>query len=134
MVLVEIFNISVFFNKDDEIQQLGLGYESVFCKILEWGFYVVLVINQDNYCVNWGVLYINCMVILILNGMLLICDSFIEVLCVCCVFVMYDRNLQFVFSVNGFIMGLCINNQGLFNLNVGFVSMIGKIVLLVEIW
>jgi hypothetical protein len=133
MVAAEILNTSAFSNNTTETETSRSSYESTFKKLLERGFHVAPVSNQDNHCANWGRAYTNRTGILIPAGTAISQASFVEAMRARRVFATMDKNSQLIFSANGKLMGQRFDNSGALNFNVGFANSAGRTAATVEI-
>ncbi len=133
MVAAEILNTSAFSSNTTESETGRSSYESTFKKLLERGFHVAPVSNQDNHCANWGKAYTNRTGVLVPAGTAISQASFIEAMKARRVFASMDKNSQLIFSANGKLMGQRFDNSGVLNFNVGFANSAGRSAATVEI-
>jgi hypothetical protein len=133
MALCEVMNTSAFSNHEDEAETHRSNYEGACNKLLEAGYHVAFSSDQDNHCANWGASYGNRTAVLVLSGVPLTRDSFIDAVRARRVFATMDKDAQLVFTANGHLMGERFDNGGPLALNVQWTGAPGRSVAAVGI-
>ncbi len=134
MVAAEIMNTSAFSNNTTESETGRSSYSGAFNKLLERGFHVAPVTDQDNHCANWGASYTNRTGVLIPTGSTLNSTNFLNALRARRMFATEDKTSQIVFTGNGHLMGETFSNSGALTLTANFASSGGATVSQVQIY
>lgn len=134
MVIAEIQNSSAFSTNTIETETGRSSYESAFKLMLERGFHVAPVTNQDNHCANWGASWTNRTAVLIPNGDVFTTATFMDALRARRVFATSDKQSQLVFTGNGHLMGERFANSGPLTLTANFANTAGRTISLAQIY
>lgn len=128
MVAAEILNTSAFSSNTTETETGRSTWEPSFNLMLERGFHVAPVSNQDNHCANWGASFTNRTGVLLPNGTALTKTSMIDALKARRVFATMDKQSQLILTANSHIMGERFSNAGPLTLTANFANTAGRTV------
>ena len=126
MALAEIQNTSAFSANTTETENGRSLYEGAFKKMLEAGYHVAPVTNQDNHCANWGASWTNRTAVLIPDDLPLNAANFLAALRARRVFATSDKQSQLIFTGNSHLMGERFDNVGVLNLSAAFANSGGR--------
>jgi hypothetical protein len=133
MALCEVMNSSAFSTSENEGETRRSGFEGACNRLLEAGYHLAFSSDQDNHCANWGASYSNRTAVLVLSGVPLTKDSFLEAVRARRVFATMDKDAQLVFTANGHLMGERFDNTGPLRLGVLWAGGAGRQVAAVAI-
>jgi hypothetical protein len=122
MVAAEILNSSAFSTNTTETETSRSTYTTAFNILLERGYHVAPVSDQDNHCANWGLSFRNRTGVLLPTGTAYTVANFIDAMKARRVFATEDKTAQIVLTANGQLMGQSIANSGLLTLASNYFS------------
>ena len=122
MLAAEVLNSSAFSTNTTETETSRSTYTTAWNILLERGYHVAPVTDQDNHCANWGLSFRNRTGVLLPTGTTLTVANFLDALKARRVFASEDKTAQVVLTANGYVMGQSISNGGLLTLAANYFS------------
>ena len=122
MVAAEVLNSSAFSTNLTETETSRSTYTTAWNILLERGYHVAPVTDQDNHCANWGLSFRNRTGVLLPTGTTLNVANFIDALKARRAFATEDKTAQLVLTGNGYVMGQAFANNGTLTLAANYAS------------
>jgi hypothetical protein len=125
MVAAEVLNSSAFSTNTTQTETSRSTYTTAWNILLERGYHVAPVTDQDNHCANWGLSFRNRTGVLLPTGAALTVANFLDALKARRVFAAEDKTAQVVLTANGQVMGQTLANTGALTLAANYASSSG---------
>jgi hypothetical protein len=122
MVAAEVLNSSAFSTNTTQTETSRSTYTTAWNILLERGYHVAPVSDQDNHCANWGLSFRNRTGVLLPTGAAYTVANFLDALKARRAFATEDKTAQVVLTANGQVMGQTIANTGPLTLAANYAS------------